>query len=145
MISGVSQVSSASGTIEIVMDDDQPTLIPALALEPPLPLKQRASIMHSRGRSETESISNRISRAADRFRSASRGRDSPNMERTKSPLDAAAPYESVPANAVWSQPLRSHSIPMTTGSVPTIPLASDRNYPREPKSAGPVRMDGGYI
>jgi len=131
IVSGVSQVSSASGVIEIVMDDDQPSTAPNLSLEvPPLPPKQQhRPMMHSRGRSENENtISNRISRAAERFRSASRGRNSPGVERTKSPLEqTVSPYESVAPNAVWSQPLRSQT------------------YPREPKSAGPLRMDGGMI
>ncbi|CAG8973542.1 hypothetical protein HYALB_00002868 [Hymenoscyphus albidus] len=118
----VSGVSTSSGDIEIVMDDDSdskpsnnknsPTeqSTSSLTLTPPqAPFAQghsrnppfaqghsrNRSMGHSRGRSETDnSISGRFTRAAERLRSASRGRNG-----TKSPPileQGTSPYESVP-------------------------------------------------
>ncbi|KAI6780291.1 uncharacterized protein J7T54_005393 [Emericellopsis cladophorae] len=80
-----------AGTIEIVMDEDE-TSAPddgvASGPAPPAPSFKG----HSRGRSETGSLSGRFSKATERLRSASRGRKDRGM---KSP-PTEAPYESVP-------------------------------------------------
>lgn len=110
------------GTIEIVMDDDdqqqqQNSNAPAAApmseatvpiIAAPAPPAARNGNGngngngHSRGRSITESsssIAGRISRATERLRSASRGRNTNNGSAlgrgTKSP-DSTSPYESLP-------------------------------------------------
>ncbi|KAJ0125448.1 hypothetical protein J7T55_006794 [Diaporthe amygdali] len=100
-------VYGASGTIEIVMDNDdssqsennqkvQPlseTTVPVIA--PPNPPRG-----HHRGRSSVDnSIAGRISRATERMRSGSRSRNNSSVvSRTKSPIESAgpAPYESIP-------------------------------------------------
>ena len=105
------------GTIEVVMDDDDQntsgTNAPAAApmseatvpiIAPPAPPTGR-SVGHSRGRSITESsssIAGRISRATERLRSASRGRNNSSSASAlaaprgaKSP-DQTSPYESLP-------------------------------------------------
>ncbi|KAI0013184.1 hypothetical protein F4779DRAFT_440040 [Xylariaceae sp. FL0662B] len=95
---------SPSGLIEIVHDEEdhqskglavvqQEPIVPAAS--PPLSSSSRNG--HNRGRSITDhSIAGRISRATERMRSASRGRSNSILGgRTKSPTDAAAPYESV--------------------------------------------------
>ncbi|TVY78306.1 hypothetical protein LSUE1_G006956 [Lachnellula suecica] len=132
--------SQGSGVIEIVMDDeDEKTSsapdIPAPP-NPPFAHKRTASAGHNRGRSENDnSISGRFSRAAERLRSASRGRNgaSPLLDRTKSPQESS-PYESVPP--LWS-PTRP---PNTT---PGQPITSER-HPREVKAAM-QDMEGGMI
>ncbi|KAL7624073.1 hypothetical protein AAE478_005630 [Parahypoxylon ruwenzoriense] len=99
--------ASGSGTIEIVMDEEEqqnvaaaaPALVPepvAQASSPPVSSPSRNG--HNRGRSVTDnSIAGRISRATERMRSASRGRANSILgSRTKSPDTAAVPYESVP-------------------------------------------------
>ena len=124
----VSGVSQTSGVIEIVMDDDEDKIeIPAA---PQQPFARSGSISHSRGRSENDSsLSGRFSRAAERLRSASRGRNgSPLLDRTKTPQEHS-PYESIPP--VWS-PTRS----TTNVSVPVT-----ERHPREVKAA----MEGGMI
>ncbi|RDW66124.1 hypothetical protein BP6252_09759 [Coleophoma cylindrospora] len=116
----VSGVSQGSGVIEIVMDDDEHTSKSPEV--PPLQIpghSRHSSIsgpsgppisQHNRGRSFSEkadnSISSRFSRAAERLRSASRGKNgaSPHLERTKSPQETS-PYESV--QPIWNQDFRS--------------------------------------
>ncbi|KAI0137207.1 hypothetical protein BJ170DRAFT_678061 [Xylariales sp. AK1849] len=95
-----------SGTIEIVMDEDDgavPTAAPmgdatVPIIAPPAPKSHSRSNSHARGRSINEkldnSIAGRISRATERMRSASRGRNSTLGNRTKSP-EQTSPYESV--------------------------------------------------
>ena len=127
----VSGVSSGSGVIEIVMDDDEDKSdIPVIDVSSlPTPGFQRSStISHNRGRSENDSsFSGRFTRAAERLRSASRGRaTSPLVDRTTSPREA--PYESVP---LWSP---SRTPVATPGSV-------TERHPREVKAA----MEGGMI
>lgn len=94
-------VYPSSGVIEIVMDDDQqaPAAVPVSeasvpVIAPPVPTSSRNG--HHRGRSSVDnSIGARISRATERMRSASRNRVR-DVNRTKSPEIAVAPYESVP-------------------------------------------------
>ncbi|KAG0651596.1 hypothetical protein D0Z07_1810 [Hyphodiscus hymeniophilus] len=112
----VSGVSQGSGVIEIVMDDEEDKaaatspIVEAPASPQSLQAVVRSStVSHNRGRSETDnSITGRFSRAAERLRSASRGRNgsSPYLERTKSPQEPPqpSPYESLPG--MWSP---SHS------------------------------------
>jgi hypothetical protein len=117
--------SHGQGTIEIVMDEpDRSSAIPVAAtrdsyavpiLSAPLPPERRSTIgqqqqpqSHHRGRASVDnSIAGRISRATERIRSASRGRQSAShlINRTKSPEDVpgmpsmggqVAPYESIP-------------------------------------------------
>ncbi|RDL36501.1 uncharacterized protein BP5553_05853 [Venustampulla echinocandica] len=143
----VSGVSQGSAVIEIVMDDDDnksksPT---TEALTPPQPLfaqghSRKSSQGHNRGRSENDnSISGRFSRAAERLRSASRGRNG-NFERTKSPPIehvGHSPYESVPPPN-WGP----------TRSTPNLPVGSPpmsvERHPREVKAAM-QEMEGGMI
>jgi hypothetical protein len=125
VVSGVSSQSS-TGMIEIVMGDDEPQsgtsagspqdahqTLPAVAHQAP-PLSLNTSVgNHSRGRSENDnSIAGRFSRAAERLRSASRGRNtvSPAVERTRSPQDVS-PYESVawPVNRATTASPGGHS------------------------------------
>ncbi|KAI0479169.1 hypothetical protein GGR56DRAFT_365298 [Xylariaceae sp. FL0804] len=98
-----------SGSIEIVMDDDQDVVVPAATpmteatvpiIAPPAP---PGAARHSRGRSTTDnSLAGRIGRAAERMRSASRPRTGSILgSRTKSP-EQTSPYESV-------QPLTAYS------------------------------------
>ncbi|KAH9907857.1 hypothetical protein F4778DRAFT_797947 [Xylariomycetidae sp. FL2044] len=97
-----------SGTVEIVMDEEEQNNVPIAApmhestvpiIAPPAPPSSRNG--HRRGRSTTEkaekdnSIAGRFSRATERMRSASRGRTSSVLgSRTKSP-ETVSPYESV--------------------------------------------------
>jgi hypothetical protein len=142
----VSGVSSGSQVIEIVMDEEeeQKSHSAGEAPAPPQPPFARESrISHSRGRSETDnSISSRFSRAAERLRSASRGRNvtSPTLDRTRSPLQDISPYESVPAP--WA-PAPSRS----TTNTPQIPSANKQpseRHPREIKAAM-AQMEGGMF
>lgn len=103
---------AGSGTIEIVMDeDDQNAAAPAPVLAPvsvPEPTPELIRVTspvsppssrngHNRGRSFTDnSLAGRISRATERMRSASRGRTNSILgNRTKSPDTTNVPYESV--------------------------------------------------
>jgi hypothetical protein len=151
----VSGVSTSSGDIEIVMDDDTDTRsTTAEALSPPLPPFAQGHVRknsighsrgHSRGRSETNnSISGRFTRAAERLRSASRGRNSPNLDRTKSPpieqYREPGPYESVPPPNGWNPSRRpSLSSPSLTGG-----NMNTERHPREVKAAM-NQMEGGMI
>lgn len=145
----VSGVSTGSADIEIVMDDEEDkTRSPTTeALTPPQPPfaqghTRNRSMGHSRGRSETDnSISGRFTRAAERLRSASRGRNgtkSPPMEQGQSP------YESVPPPN-WG-PARRPSI--SSPPLPNSGSVSER-HPREVKaamqSAAMQEMQGGMI
>jgi hypothetical protein len=143
MISGVSQTS---GVIEIVMDEEvNNTSAPTTAVDVTAPLQlpvRSSSISHTRGRSENDnSLSGRFSRAAERLRSASRGRNtSPLVERgkTTSPLETS-PYESVPTP--WSPTRSANTTPQMSSStnMPTI-----ERHPREVKAAM-KDADGGMI
>ncbi|KAI0809531.1 hypothetical protein GGR55DRAFT_679365 [Xylaria sp. FL0064] len=93
-----------TGSIEIVMDDEeQNPAVPAAApmhesivpiIAPPAPPSSRNG--HNRGRSVTDNIAGRFTRATERMRSASRGRSNSILgSRTKSP-EQTSPYESVP-------------------------------------------------
>jgi hypothetical protein len=111
------------GTIEIVMDEDDSNAVPTAApvsesvvpiIAPPAPPTSRNG--HNRGRSVTEkdnSLAGRISRATERMRSGSRGRNSSALGRTMSP-NTTSPYESVPTVtytepvAVTSQSIERH-------------------------------------
>ena len=140
----VSGVSQGSGVIEIVMDDDEdkpnatsPVIeVPA---SPPQNLQanvaRNSSISHNRGRSENDnSLTGRFSRAAERLRSASRGRNG-----TRSPQEQLqpSPYESVPG--MWS--------PNHAPSIPPMPSAAGNSiverHPREVKAT--MNMEGGMI
>ncbi|APA15485.1 hypothetical protein SS1G_13420 [Sclerotinia sclerotiorum 1980 UF-70] len=168
--SGISGVSSGSGVIEIVMDDEPismipksktPTILSASTLNPssimeppPMPpaLERRRTssvshiYTHNRGRSETDnSLSNRFSRAAERLRSASRGRNnsSPIIDKgaTKSPVEnGSSPYESVPA-ANWAPPPPLNRSATTT---PSSGMKAER-HPMEVRAAYQASMEGGMI
>lgn len=168
--SGISGVSSGSGVIEIVMDDEPipmipksktPTILsassmhPGFIMEPPpipptLERRRTSSVSHiythSRGRSETDnSLSNRFSRAAERLRSASRGRNnsSPIVDKgaTKSPIEnGGSPYESVPS-ANWSLPPPLNRSATTT---PSSGMQTER-HPMEVRAAYHGSMEGGMI
>ncbi|KAI1339917.1 hypothetical protein F5Y15DRAFT_58776 [Xylariaceae sp. FL0016] len=93
-----------SGSIEIVMDDSEDNgngAIPAAApmhesTVPIIAAPAPPAARHSRGRSSNDnSIAGRIGRAAERMRSASRGRSNSILGRNKSP-EQTSPYESVP-------------------------------------------------
>lgn len=150
----VSGVSQGSGVIEIVMDDEEeksttppmapnapgnnsPTKIAIDVPSPPNPpFARHSSISHSRGRSENDNtLTGRFSRAAERLRSASRGRNgSPMMERTRSPQEAS-PYESIPP--MWSGSRSANVTPANAGQVA-------ERHPREIKAAM-SQMEGGMI
>ena len=129
IVSGVSSHSQSSGVIEIVMDnDDEPqsgiSAGSSHAQQPPHVVpSQNSTANHTRGRSENDnSIAGRFSRAAERLRSASRGRNT--VERTRSPPEIS-PYESVP----WGIPRSSTTTPASTihlgsGYVPAPPVMS---------------------
>lgn len=144
MISGV---STTSGVIEIVMDEDvNNTSAPMTAIDETAPqqlLTRNSSISHTRGRSETDnSLTGRFSRAAERLRSASRGRNvSPLMERggPKSPqqTNETSPYESVQP---WSPSKNTNTSPQMS-SPPA--MAVTERHPREVKAA--MEMEGGMI
>ena len=104
-----------SGTIEVVMDDDEVQPIVAMGQPssnqysavppppPPPPLSMGMETLspsrngHQRGRSSTDnSIAGRISRATERMRSASRGANNASAaSRARSPEMVMAPYESI--------------------------------------------------
>lgn len=140
----VSGVSHGSGVIEIVMDneDDPQSGISAgspqasqLPQVPPPPPMHHPPAAHNRGRSENDhSISGRFSRAAERLRSASRGRNtvSPAVDRTKSPQETS-PYESVP----WG-------IPRSTATTPGAAVVNlGHGHERLPTAMRPE--EGGMI
>ncbi|CAD6446927.1 a09af699-e234-43be-851e-e85e9dec5d91 [Sclerotinia trifoliorum] len=168
--SGISGVSSGSGVIEIVMDDEPIPMIPksktptilssstmnssSIMEPPPIPpaLERRRTssvshiYTHNRGRSETDnSLSNRFSRAAERLRSASRGRNnsSPIIDKgaTKSPIEnGSSPYESVPA-ANWAPP---PSLNRSATTTPSSGMKAER-HPMEVRAAYQASMEGGMI
>jgi hypothetical protein len=152
----VSGVSQGSGVIEIVMDDEEekgkstspkatsPIIEVPVSPAQSLPTEARkSSISHNRGRSETDnSLTGRFSRAAERLRSASRGRNGALLERTRSPQESTqppqpSPYESVP----WSSSRTSVASP----PLPIMPNSSNvvERHPREVKAA--MNMEGGMI
>jgi hypothetical protein len=147
MISGV---STNSGVIEIVMDDDDvnDTSAPMTAIDEAAPqlqlLTRNSSVSHTRGRSENDNtLTSRFSRAAERLRSASRGRQtSPLLERGKptSPTSTqeTSPYESV--QAPWSPSKNPNSTPHMSS---TATMASTERHPREVRAA--MEMEGGMI
>lgn len=130
IVSGVSS-GSGSGVIEIVMDDDEDKSGDVIVVSQQQPV-HRTSISHNRGRSENDSsLAGRFSRAAERLRSASRGRNgSPLMERTKSPQETS-PYESI--QPMWS--------PRSANATPNIGAPTIERHPRDVKAA----MEGGMI
>ncbi|EFX03735.1 WD g-beta repeat protein [Grosmannia clavigera kw1407] len=118
---------NTSGTIEVVMDDGE--VRPIFTMSPPPQTHHSGSIPppppappmapegmegsgtqsrngHRRGRSSTDnSIAGRFSRATDRMRSGSRGRNNLSAaSRTKSPEAGFAPYESIHNPASSRQP-----------------------------------------
>ncbi|KAI1858588.1 hypothetical protein JX265_010681 [Neoarthrinium moseri] len=123
-----------SGTIEIVMDDDDqvvPTAAPISEatvpiIAPPAPPQHARSSSHARGRSISDkdnSIASRISRATERMRSASRGRSNSILgSRTKSP-EQTSPYESV-------LPPVSYTAPQAVSSPQMV-----ERHPREVRAA----------
>ncbi|KAI1083705.1 hypothetical protein F5B20DRAFT_347167 [Whalleya microplaca] len=122
---------SPSALIEIVHDDEDQTKAPAVAHEPIVPaasppLSSPSRNGHNRGRSTTDnSIAGRISRATERMRSASRGRSNSILGgRTKSPIDNAAPYESVPP------PVSFHNSGLSPTSIQSL-----ERHPREVRAA----------
>jgi len=143
MVSGVS--SQGSQVIEIVMDDEDEKAHSAgeVPAPPMAPFARDSRISHSRGRSETDnSISMRFSRAAERLRSASRGRNtsSPEVNRTKSPLTDPSPYESVPPQ--WPSGRSANNTPQ----VPAFPSNGHygERHPREIMAAM-KESEGGMI
>ncbi|KAI4593264.1 hypothetical protein KJ359_009992 [Pestalotiopsis sp. 9143b] len=135
--------SAGSGTIEIVMDEDEhsdssaprPAAIPVAVpvseatvpiIAPPAPRSQS----HARGRSISDkdnSIAGRISRATERMRSASRGRSNSILgSRTKSP-EQTSPYESL-------LPPVSYKAPIHEQQQPREPQMIER-HPREVRAA----------
>ncbi|TEY38475.1 hypothetical protein BOTCAL_0489g00100 [Botryotinia calthae] len=152
--SGISGVSSGSGVIEIVMDDEPILMIPksktptilssstmnsSSILEPPpipptLERRRTSSVSHiythNRGRSETDnSLSNRFSRAAERLRSASRGRNN------SSPI-----VDNIPP-PTWSVPPPLNRSATTT---PSNGIQMER-HPMEVRAAYHGTMEGGMI
>lgn len=170
--SGISGISSGSGVIEIVMDDEPIPMIPksktstilsassmnsgSTALPPPFPStleRRRTSSIshtytHNRGRSETDnSLSNCFSRAAERLRSASRGRNnsSPIIDKgaTKSPIDnGTSPYESVPPHHWSAAPPLNRSATTTPSSGMGMQM---ERHPMEVRAAYQGSMEGGMI
>ncbi|KAI8964748.1 hypothetical protein F5Y11DRAFT_69542 [Daldinia sp. FL1419] len=135
---------SGPGTIEIVMDDEEDN---AQVVQVPEPAPQTSSPQmspssrngHSRGRSFGDnSIAGRISRAAERMRSASRGRTGSILgNRTKSPDTTSIPYESVPPpvsmhNNGFSSPVHQQQ----------SQLQSIERHPREVRAAYQEREFG---
>lgn len=146
IVSGVS--SQGSGVIEIVMDDEDeknngPNSAVDMPAPPQAPFARNSTVSHSRGRSENDnSISGRFTRAAERLRSASRGRNatSPILDRTRSPIESS-PYESVPPLSGWSGSRSSNNTPNL--SVGGNSILSER-HPREVKAAM-TQAEGGMI
>ncbi|RFU34548.1 hypothetical protein B7463_g1797, partial [Scytalidium lignicola] len=146
MVSGVSQgsgLSLGSGVIEIVMDDeDGKPGVPTPAVDTQAQQHSRthsrtSSINHIRGRSENDNtFSGRFSRAAERLRSASRGRNN-GGDRTKSPQETTSPYESIPP---------AYGLNRSTSNTPAVQYgtANSERHPREVKAAMSM-MEGGMI
>lgn len=177
LVSGVSLGSQGSGVIEIVMDDDeepsqtiqvqslpQPSQsqnqqIPPPPPPPPASFRQslqaqppqggNSSILgHSRGRSVNDnSITGRISRATERMRSASRGRNgaSPQANRTRSPLDVS-PYESVPPSQ-WGLGVDANGMVMLPGQRGMAQQQQQGGVvmERHPREIAAAMMEGGMI
>lgn len=129
------QVYGGQGTIEIVMDEDDnvPAAVPANdANVPILAAPAPPQTRHARGRSISDkenSIASRISRATDRMRSASRGRNSSTLgSRTKSP-EQTSPYESVLPPVSYTSPTTTPSNAFGGG-----PSMTER-HPREVRAA----------
>jgi hypothetical protein len=110
-------------------EKDPPSAAPMDGMVPMLTAPAPPSKGHNRGRSQgdTSSLSDRISKATERLRSASRGRKD-GMRGIKSPpMMAEAPYESIPSH---------HYKPATTplpnnGAVPP-PVLYDPDVIRSP-------------
>lgn len=121
-----------SGTIEVVMDDDEqqppvpppapmqpatstPIVVPSSEITVPV-LPPPAPKGHTRGRSATDnSIAGRISKATERLRSASRTRKDTPYRGHKSP--DPAPYESVLPSMAYG--VRSPAGPIDPANLPT--------------------------
>ena len=144
VVSGIS--SQGSGVIEIVMDDEiednqEPNSVPDVPAPPQAPFARESRISHSRGRSENDnSISGRFSRAAERLRSASRGRNATSPLQSRSSIENS-PYESVPSLDRWQGSRSANNTPI----MPTAQglLATER-HPRE-VAAAMKQTDGGMI
>jgi len=144
VVSGVS--SQGSGVIEIEMDEEEetnkgPNSAVDIPAPPQAPFARESKISHSRGRSESDnSISGRFSRAAERLRSASRGRTTTSPLQSRSPIENS-PYESVPSLGQWSSSRSANNTPI----VPTAGgLLMIERHPREVKAAM-NQADGGMI
>lgn len=135
--------ASGSGTIEIVMDEDEQNAAPPVPPVPEQPVQATSppasppSRGHNRGRSFNDnSIAGRISRATERMRSASRGRTSSILgNRTKSPDTANIPYESV------GPPVSMHNSGYTSPVNQQLPQSIER-HPREVRAAYQERQFG---
>lgn len=146
VVSGIS--SQGSGVIEIVMDDEEeknkgPNSAVDVPAPPQAPFARESKISHSRGRSENDnSISGRFSRAAERLRSASRGRNttSPGFDKSRSPIESS-PYESVPPLGQWGGSRSASNTPVVPNSSGFI---LTERHPREVKAAM-NQADGGMI
>jgi len=141
-----SHASSSSaidqGMIEIVMDeDDAPVAAPndgmVPVIPPPAPPASKGGHGHSRGRSiggesSSTSLSDRISKATERLRSASRGRKE-SARGVKSP-PVEAPYESVPMPVHHGH----HQQHMKAPSMPAVHYDPDslRSPVEGPKTTG---------
>ncbi|KAI0885370.1 uncharacterized protein GGS22DRAFT_188659 [Annulohypoxylon maeteangense] len=132
---------SGSGTIEIVMDEEEQSAVPAPIIipeQPPMPASSPPVISpvrgHSRGASFTDnSLAGRIGRVTEKMRSASRGRTNSILgNRTKSPDTTNIPYESVPP------PVSMHN----TGFTSPISQQSVERHPREVRAAYQEREYG---
>ncbi|KAI1205083.1 uncharacterized protein F4807DRAFT_295421 [Annulohypoxylon truncatum] len=132
---------SGSGTIEIVMDEEEQSAVPAPLTIPEQPPMQTSSPPvvspvrgHSRGASFTDnSLAGRIGRVTEKMRSASRGRTSSILgNRTKSPDTANIPYESVPP------PVSMHN----NGFTSPVSQQSVERHPREVRAAYQEREFG---
>ncbi|KAI1411168.1 hypothetical protein F5Y13DRAFT_201389 [Hypoxylon sp. FL1857] len=135
---------SGSGTIEIVMDEEEQNAPPApppltIPEQPPMPAQSPPVVSpvrgHSRGGSFTDnSLAGRIGRVTERMRSASRGRTNSILgSRTKSPETGNIPYESVPP------PVSMHN--GFTSPVSQQPAPVER-HPREVRAAYQEREFG---
>ncbi|KAI1101777.1 hypothetical protein F4804DRAFT_288224 [Jackrogersella minutella] len=135
---------SGSGTIEIVMDEEEQNAAPAplvIPEQPSAPLSSPPVVSpvrngHSRGSSFTDnSLAGRFGRVTERMRSASRGRTSSILaNRTKSPDTGSIPYESVPP------PVSMHNTGFTS-PVNQQPGNVER-HPREVRAAYQEREFG---
>lgn len=124
---------------------------------------------HSRGRSFSgatdNSLSGRLSRATERMRSASRGRNtaSPQIVRQKTPMEQSysqqqsqqqqgsghSPYESVPQQTQWGHGVDANGMVMLPGMTPSgqreRTLQGGVVVERHPREIAQAMMEGGMI